>query len=72
MLSVKTRKAADTIFKDFGVTQLGIKPSLPCFVDERSNHYGHEAGGMFSSKGSKRVKSKIPIWTSVLLIHFWI
>jgi len=30
MLSVKAREAADTIFKVFGMTQLRIKPSLPC------------------------------------------
>jgi len=38
MLSVKAREAAETIFKVFGMTQLRIKPSLPCFADERSNH----------------------------------
>jgi len=27
-----------------GMTQLRIKPSLPCFVGERFNHKGHEAG----------------------------
>jgi len=29
MLSVKARKAADTIFKVYGMTQLRIKLSLP-------------------------------------------
>jgi len=43
MLNVKAREAADTIFKVFGVTQLRIKPSLPCFAGERSKQ-GHEAG----------------------------
>jgi len=38
MLSVKAREAADTIFKVFGMTQLRIKPNLPCFAGERSNH----------------------------------
>jgi len=38
MLSVEAREAADTIFEVFGMTQLKIKPSLPCFADERSNH----------------------------------
>jgi len=32
MLSVKAREAVDTIIK------VGIKPSLPCFVGERSIH----------------------------------
>jgi len=41
MLSVKTREAADTIFKVFRMTQLRIKPIPPFFADERSNH---EAG----------------------------
>jgi len=40
MLSVKARKAADIIFKVFGMTQLRIKPSLPCFAGEPQ---GHEA-----------------------------
>jgi len=38
MLSVKAREAADTIFKVFGLTQLRIKLSLPCFAGERSKH----------------------------------
>jgi len=38
MLSVKAREVADTIFKVFGMTQLRIKPSLPRFAGERSNH----------------------------------
>jgi len=38
MLSVKVREAADTIFEVFGMTQLRIKHSLPCFAGERSNH----------------------------------
>jgi len=38
MLSVKAREAADTIFEVFGMTQLRIKPILPCFAGERSNH----------------------------------
>jgi len=37
MLSTKARKAADTIFEVFGMTQLRIKPSEPCFAGERSN-----------------------------------
>jgi len=36
MLSVKAREATVTIFGDFGMTLLRIKPSLPCFVGERS------------------------------------
>jgi len=38
MPSVQAREAADTIFKVFGMTQLRIKPSLPCFAGERSTH----------------------------------
>jgi len=38
MLSVRARKAADTIFKVFGMNQLTIKPSLPCFAGKRSYH----------------------------------
>jgi len=38
MLSVKAREAADTIFQVFGMTQLRMKPSLPCFAGARSNH----------------------------------
>jgi len=38
MLSVKAREAADTIFNIFGVNQLRIKPSSPCFAGERSHH----------------------------------
>jgi len=39
MLSLnKAREAADTIFKVVSMTQLEIKPSLPCFAGERSNH----------------------------------
>jgi len=37
MLSVKARETADTAFKVFGMTQLRIKPSLPCFAGERFN-----------------------------------
>jgi len=36
MLSVKTREAADINFKVFGMTQLRVQPSLPCFEGERS------------------------------------
>jgi len=39
MLSVKAREAADTVFKVFVITQLRIKPNLPRFAGERSNHY---------------------------------
>jgi len=35
MLSVKARKAADTIFKVFGITQLRIKPRLLYFAGKR-------------------------------------
>jgi len=35
MQSVKAREAADTIFKVFSMTQLRIKPNLPCFAGER-------------------------------------
>jgi len=38
MLSVKAREAADIIFHVFGMTQLRIKSSLPCFVGKRSNY----------------------------------
>jgi len=37
MLSVKARKAADSIFKVFGMTQLRIKSSQPCFTGECSS-----------------------------------
>jgi len=32
MLSVKARETADTIFELFGMTQLRIKHSRPCFA----------------------------------------
>jgi len=38
MLSVKAREAADH-FKVFGMTQLRIKPSPPCFAGERSKDH---------------------------------
>jgi len=37
-LSVKAREAANTILKIFDMTQPRIKPSLPYFAGERSNH----------------------------------
>jgi len=38
-MRVKARKAADSIFKVFGMTQLKIKSSLPRFAGEYSlNH----------------------------------
>jgi len=40
MLSVKAREASDTVFKVFGMTELEIKPSLPCFAD---GHFSHKA-----------------------------
>jgi len=36
MLKVKARKAADNIFNVFGMTQLRIKPSLPCFASDQT------------------------------------
>jgi len=45
MLSVKAREATNTIFKVFGMIQLKMKSSLPCYAGEHSNHaLGHEAG----------------------------
>jgi len=38
MVSVNARESADTIFTVLGMTQLRIKPNLPCFTGERSNH----------------------------------
>jgi len=36
MLSVKIRKAEKPFLKVFGMTQLKIKPSLPCFAGEKA------------------------------------
>jgi len=38
MLSIKAREAANAILKIYGMSQLKIKPSLPCFAGECSNH----------------------------------
>jgi len=47
MLSVEAREAADTTFQVFSRTQLRIKPSLPCFVGERSNHNATKLACLF-------------------------
>jgi len=39
IFQVFAREAADTIFQVFGMTQLRIKPRLPCFADERSRRF---------------------------------
>jgi len=35
---MQVKQPADNIFKVFGITQLRIKSSLPCFAGERSNY----------------------------------